>query len=222
MQKVSARMRKALIVCGLGVVFGLSAIRLSEPGVERAQAQPARPTLTPLPRPTLTPTLAVPIEPDDEGEKKTSPAPGRITGTVIEFPGGAPVPGIEVAVGESVVTTDGNGNYDLAGLPSGSYVVSLLISEMRGTPEQPPLILELAPGATVVQHLAFRSVQTDAPTAAPEATSEPTPSPPIPVALPVTGGWSGATSGWLWLGSVLLLVGLGIKWLGRKEQAPDD
>jgi Carboxypeptidase regulatory-like domain len=139
---------------------------LAAPEAASAQNLPPRPA----------PTADSPEDDDDD-----PPAPGRIAGTVIDLTSGAPVPGVRVSVGDRVVVTDSNGNYDLNGLAPGSYQVALLLDAAQGLAEQGPLTIQLAEGATVVQHLAFRSPP--APTAVAEV-----PAPPAPAALPSTGG----------------------------------
>lgn len=146
-----------------GVLFCLVGLSMLTIPAARAQSLPERPTLTPIPQPR-------------EEDDKSTPAPsGRITGTVIDATTGAPAPGIPVQVGDVTVTTDANGNYDRSGLPAGSYTVMLALPAERGQSEQGPVTIALSAGATVVQHLRFRS-----PIA---SIAEPT-----PIALPETGG----------------------------------
>jgi LPXTG-motif cell wall-anchored protein len=139
-------------------------------------AMPSSPALAQsLPeRPTLTPTAA-----PREDEEAKPVALGRITGTVIDSRTGYPTAGMRVQVGDLVVVSDANGNYDRNGLLPGSYMVSLQVSADQGIAEQGTLSISLAEGATVVQHLAFRSPVP----AEPVVVQEPT-----PVALPATGG----------------------------------
>lgn len=167
----------------------------------------------PPPRPTLEPT-ATPVptsKPSDETPPTPTPVPtGRIIGTVIDLSSGAPARGIKVRVGDSTVVTDRNGNYERSGLTAGAYVVALDLSTDQGTPAQDPLTIQLAAGATVVQHLAFRSQPAASPTSAPNVTPSatsiatppaalPAPPPPtMPSTLPntgalLTGGWIVAT-----------------------------
>jgi hypothetical protein len=154
-------------------------------------------------------------------------------GTVINLTTNAPAPGIQVAVGDVTVTTDANGNYERAGLPAGSYRIELVLTAAQGTPAQGPITVELAPGATVVQHLAFRSpvAATATPTAVPatpvvQPTTTPTPA--VPITLPDTG--DSAEDSWVLSASLaavlILLIGAGMwgvtEWSRRKavKQSP--
>src|SRR6266545_6408529 len=123
----------------------------------RVQAQPPRPTLTPAPS-------AIPRSRSDDDQDNEPLATGRITGTVIDLASGAPASGIRVAVSDVTIITDANGNYDRSGLPPGTYVVTLVLTEDQGTPAQGPVTIKLTPGATVVQHLAFRGITRASPT----------------------------------------------------------
>lgn len=189
---------RALLGAGLSMLLIGLLLALSQ-GAPVASAQPQpqqRPTLTPLP-PTPTRRPA--------GERDATPAAaGRITGTVIDLSSGAPAPGVAVQVGEAVVTTDANGNYDRSGLPAGSYQVALALVAGQGAPEQGAVTIALAAGETVVQHLAFRSPQPAAPAASPAAA-------PTPAALPRTS--APAEHWWLviGLGCAALALGAGIK-----------
>jgi LPXTG-motif cell wall-anchored protein len=177
MQRVrTVLMIGGMLACllGIGVVFSPT-----QPAI--AQNLPDRPTLTPT---------AVPQE---EGETK-SISLGRITGTVIDTRTGAPAPGMSVQVGDATVVTDANGNYDRNGLLAGNYVVSLLITADRGVAEQGTVGVSLAEGATVVQHLMFRSL-------APAVEAMPTPA-VVPAALPSTGSEQP--------GGMLVAIGLGM------------
>ncbi len=140
---------------------------------------------------TPSPTTAPTPQPASQGQAESAPPAGQITGTVIDQTTGAPVVGVAVVVGGVTVTTDTNGNYALGGLPAGSYNVALALTTEQGTPAQEPLTVELPADATVVQHLALRSLQ-PAPAAGPTE----------PAALPVTGS---RTGGW---GAPVLGVGL--------------
>jgi hypothetical protein len=184
-----------------------------------AQEPPPRPTLTPTQTPTSTPLpvqtpTALPVQTPTSAPSAPTPLPaGRIVGTVINRTTNAPAPGITVAVGDVTVTTDANGNYERAGLPAGSYVVALVLTAAQGTPEQGPITLELAQGATAVQHLAFRSplaatVVPATPTTMPPTAVPPMPTPSTPVTLPDTGATGGIGVG---LPAVLLLLaGIGV------------
>jgi Carboxypeptidase regulatory-like domain len=174
------------------VISGLSLWLGAAPAL--AQGQPPRPTLTPVP-----PT---PVRDSDRSSPTAVPA-GRITGTVIDQTTGAPAPNIAVAVGDQTVVTDANGNYDRSGLPAGDYVVALALAAEQGVPSQAPIIVPLASGATVVQHLAFRSPVLAAPTPIPTAVV-------VPAALPITGGADGGSGGTLGIGIALLGLGFGL------------
>jgi Carboxypeptidase regulatory-like domain len=189
-----------LIVGGLGLLLaGLG--RWAAPIAVHAQDQPPpRPTLTPQP-PTATARPS-----DDEPDSTPVPA-SRITGTVIDQTSGAPAPGIQVQVGDGTITTDGNGNYDRAGLPPGSYTVALVLAAGQGEPAQGPLTVDLPAAATVVQHLAFRS---PLPVAQPRAAPTSTPA-MTPPRLPRTAG---SSDGWLAfaLGMGMLAAGAALRW----------
>jgi LPXTG-motif cell wall-anchored protein len=149
-----------------------------------AQSLPERPTLTPIPGP----------QSDDDQQDSPGAPSGRITGTVIDVTTGAPAPGITVSVGGVAVTSDANGNYDRSGLAAGDYPVALVLTAAQGVAEQGTITVALADGATVVQHLRFRS---------PVATA-----PPDPVVLPATGGSESAS--WLLMVGVLMLLAGGL------------
>ena len=194
----------ALLLIGLALALA----DVSRPAP--AQPLPPRPTLTPAP-PTARPDNG-----HDDGSHQ-SPL-GRITGTVIDLTSGAPAPGIAVAVGDVVVTSDANGNYDRSELSSGSYLVALVLKEGQGTPAQEPILVDLAPGATFIQHLAFYSQQAASPspmaatTPAPTAQSAAVPTPTVvrPVALPATGQPDRGVHVWVALGLALIVSGAGI------------
>ncbi len=199
------RQRIGTFLIGSGVLaLVCSLLLLISTAVVRAQDQPPpRPTITPSP--TAIPTPAPTSQPDDSGNPA---ATSRITGTVIDLTSGAPAPGIAVTVGDQTVTTDANGNYDRSGLPSGTYLVALALTEGQGTPAQNPINVELAAGATVVQHLAFHS---------PVRAVTPTPPPPsAPGELPTTSGSAGDT--WLGLSLGLALLAAGIRM--RRSSSP--
>lgn len=161
------------------------------------------------PRPTAVPTAA----PHSGGDDDTAEEPGRITGTVIDQTTGAPAPGIGVRVGDQTVTSDANGNYDRPGLASGVYTVTLVLSPAQGTAAQGVLTVTLAPGATLVQHLFFRSPARPTASAAPAA---PTLTPPTPARLPDTGAPDRPAAPLALLG--LLLLGLGAAALGLRRR----
>jgi LPXTG-motif cell wall-anchored protein len=118
---------------------------------------------------------------------------------VIDQTTGAPVPNIVVAVGDQTVVTDANGNYDRTGLPAGDYVVALTLAPEQGVAGQQPIVVTLASGATIVQHLVFRSPLPVAPTSVAIVT---------PSTLPVTGSADGAPLFAIVLGGALIGTGL--------------
>lgn len=168
-------------------------------GAPVASAQPL-----PQQRPTLTPVPPTPTRRPAGDSDPTPAATGRITGTVIDLTSSAPAPGIAVQVGDALVTTDANGNYDRSGLPAGSYRVALVLASGQGAPEQAAATVALAAGATVVQHLAFRSPQPAAPTPTAAAVA-------MPVALPRTGAPAERLGLALGLGLAALALGLGLR-----------
>ena len=184
-------------VSGVLLLFGLMPISSHGAVTAQPQAQP--------PRPTLTPELPTPI-PKDDDDNNVSPSPGRITGTVIDLTSGAPAPGRVVSVGDTTVTTDANGNYDRNNLQPGNYLVALVLTEGQGVPAQEPITVELAPGATVIQHLAFRSQ----PRATPTPAHAPAQAPDQPVALPRTGGLDNGLWVWVLIGITLTIGGAGV------------
>lgn len=172
------------LLAGLAAFFVVLAAFVasgSPAGRVYAQEPPPRPTLTPAPPATPTPPAAPTAQPEQKERDEPTPAPsGRITGTVIDLASGAPVSGAPVRVGDRVAITDGNGNYDLPGLPAGTYVVALVLAD-GAVPAQAPVTIQLAEGQTVVQHLAFRPAAT-------EAAPAPVSQPGMPTALPATSG----------------------------------
>ncbi|HEX6292166.1 MAG TPA: carboxypeptidase-like regulatory domain-containing protein [Herpetosiphonaceae bacterium] len=207
--------RALLLRTGLLLMIGLVLqIAIARPALAQ---EPPRPTLEPTATPTITPTgtaTPTPVPPDDTLPSPTEAPAGRIIGTVIDLTTNAPAPGIRVAVGDITVTTDGNGNYERAGLPAGSYQVALVLTAAQGVAEQGPITVDLAVGATVVQHLAFRS-----PLAATAVPSTPTPTPTGPATLPDTGDSSGNAA--LFQGGLLaaLIVLLGLSVWGMTERS---
>jgi hypothetical protein len=83
--------------------------------------------------------------------------PGRLTGTVIDLRTGAPASNIAVRVGDWVLLTDQNGNYDAQPIPSGYYLVGLQLSSGQGDAAQGELEYAVGAGDTVVVHLFFYS-----------------------------------------------------------------
>jgi hypothetical protein len=192
-------LRTMLIAAGLCFLFSGLSFQLA--------AAPAHAQGQPPPRPTLTPVPPTPVRHSDDSSPTAVPA-GRITGTVIDQTTGAPAPNVAVAVGEQTVLTDANGNYDRSGLPAGDYIVALALTPEQGVAGQQPIVVILASGATIVQHLVFRSVLPVAPT--PTLVAAPT-------TLPTTGGADSGAWGALALGITLLGLGVGLQ--GRKTRA---
>lgn len=170
----------------------------------QAQPLPPRPP-TAVPLPTRAP--------ESGGDHSTPAATGRITGTVIDLTTGAPAPGIAVVVGDITVKTDQNGNYDRNGLAEGAYPIQLDLQPSQGMPEQGLLQVDLATGATIVQHLAFRSQPSAAPTT---AAAPPVATAPMPGSLPVTAAGE-RDSSWLLALAVLLMV-CGLRLAGRARR----
>jgi hypothetical protein len=236
------------------MLLGVLALAMGFAGLPLAQPVAAAPLLQPSPRPTLQPSAVPPTpeSPTSEPEPTTDPGgggggggggdeddddrqptalPGRITGTVIDRRTGAPASGIRVSVGEELVASDGNGNYDIY-LPAGNYVVSLALSAGQGTPAQGPQEVDLDSEEVEVVHLFFTSPQAVAPTAPPTVAPAPTATspaatavavPPIaelpdlpntsvdeaPASLPTTAAPFSLGAPWMWLllGSCLLGAG---------------
>jgi hypothetical protein len=168
---------------------------------------------------------------DDDDDDDDEVFEGRITGTVVDQTTGRPMAGIRVRVGDVVVVTDQNGNYDRIGLPEGKYEVELLLDPWQGTPAQEPLVIDLPEGETVVQHLFYNSPPVNAtPPTADIIKMLMSKSEIVPRQLPDTGapdqaGISDAPdtpapSGvpWLWLAGTLLLFagGAGLWHAGRR------
>ena len=143
-----SRIRTMFVAAALVLLVALIGLSAGGSGAN-AQTLPPRPTDVPV-----TPTLTATPKP----KRKTHPTAvptGRIAGTVIDQSTGAPVPGVNVSLNDTLLTTDSNGNYDLSALPADSYVVTLLPAAGFGAPALPPIVLELADGGTVIQHLFF-------------------------------------------------------------------
>jgi hypothetical protein len=116
---------------------------------------------------------------------------GRITGTVIDLRTSAPAPGKTVRVGDSVVTSDSNGNYDIW-VKKGEYPVSLSLGEVEGVAAQTVTMATVWGNDTVVLHLFYIGPALPTP---PPAILAPTVAPAVapavveaePVSLPITG-----------------------------------
>lgn len=256
-------MSLALVIGGalillLGAVIGPAPLPVS-----------AMPALQPSPRPTLEPTpdlrtatsvpatatpvpttatrapvataTAVPSEDDDDGGSRepTAVPYGRVTGTVIDLRTNAPAPNILVMVGDSLVISDGNGNYD-RWVVSGYYNLGLQLTSEQGKPIQGVQEIAVGAGDTVVVHLFFTSPApvieileptatpvVDVPTAAPPAPL-PVEEPAAPVArpaaapsgLPNTAVPAAAGPGlWMIGGALLLAAGVGLQLVPRRRRA---
>lgn len=103
-------------------------------------------------------------------------------GTVINTSTGAPAAGITVRVGDVVVTTDVNGNYD-GYVPAGDYTVMLALDPGQGTAVTPPQTVSVKSGEATIQHLSYASA---AATSVPTATTAPTSIPPTATSMPPT------------------------------------
>jgi hypothetical protein len=160
----------ALMVCGaLTLALGLTVA----PTPTTVAAMPA---LQPSPRPTLQPTPD--FIPGNDNDEPTPVPYGRVTGTVIDSRTGAPAANMLVVVGDSMVLTDGNGNYD-RWVPAGSYRVQLQLRDGEGIAAQGAQEVAVSSSGTAVMHLFFSSPELLAPTAAPEPTAVPTPVVPV-------------------------------------------
>ncbi|WP_322488772.1 hypothetical protein [Chloroflexus sp.] len=180
-------MSYSMMICGvLAMVIGFTLSPLPTPAT-------AAPALQPSPRPTIPPVTIVPA---------SSPTPvpmGRVTGTVIDLRTHAPATQIAVKIGDAVVYSDQNGNYD-RWVESGFYTLALQLTDEQGSPAQAPLTIAVGPGDTVVAHLFFTSrgqaepaapaftieAPTAVPTIAPVAVAPELPA-VIPPKLPYTG-----------------------------------
>ena len=207
MSMMRRRSRAVTMLGGLliGLVLGWGV----PSSVALAQEPPPRPTLeptttpippTPIPPTSVPPTSVPPTSipptsapPADNADQPTQPPTGRIIGTVIDLTTGAPAPGIAVAVGDAVITTDANGNYERGSLPAGSYPLALKLTPSQGTPAQDPLVVVLGANMTVVQHLSFNqpvpptpqpTIAPPPPTAAPPPPNQPIPAPAQPAPQP--------------------------------------
>ncbi|MDZ4721905.1 MAG: carboxypeptidase regulatory-like domain-containing protein [Roseiflexaceae bacterium] len=182
------QLRTLLVIGGmLTCLLGIGSLMLPiHPAIAQSLPLPDRPTLTPRP---------IPAE-----SKQSNPivATSRIAGTVIDTRTGAPTAGITVQVGDTMVKTDANGNYDLNGLVAGTYTIALVLSADQGVAEQGALTISVAEDASVIQHLSFRSP-------APPVESAPL---PVPATLPVTGG--NESSIWLFMVGVLMIISAGL------------
>ncbi len=228
----------SMMICGvLAMVIGFSLLPSPSPST-------AAPALQPSPRPTLPPVTILPAS-------EPTPVPmGRVTGTIIDLRTSAPAPGIAVQIGDAVVYSDTNGNYD-RWVESGFYSVTLQLTADQGAPGQPPLAIAVGPGDTVVAHLFFTSPSAVETIAPPTIEEVPTavvlpvlPEAPvsIPPKLPFTGVDAEETAQssqqpaylprtatpipfnaqfWFALGLLLLVSGLGLQfWPNQRPSRP--
>ncbi len=146
-------MRSLTLTVVLGAcLIALYGLLMSAPVAVQAQSLPPRPPL-----PTMTPTPPPPAPPaaEETPTRRRIVALGRITGTIIDLTTNAPMPGVAVRVGNNILVSDANGNYDRSGLLPGTYEVVLAIPADWGTPAQGLISIDLAEDATVVQHLFY-------------------------------------------------------------------
>ncbi|GIW91931.1 MAG: hypothetical protein KatS3mg109_2363 [Pirellulaceae bacterium] len=176
----------SMMICGIvAMMIGFTLLPLPT-------SSTAAPALQPSPRPTIPPVTVLPYS-------EPTPVPmGRITGTIIDLRTHAPTPNIAVQIGDAVVYSDANGNYD-RWVESGYYTVTLQLRDDQGSPGQPPLNIAVGPGDTVVAHLFFTSPapnESSAPITIEAPTTEPISEPVavipalpevIPPKLPYTG-----------------------------------
>lgn len=235
-----------LMICGtLALVLSFTMAPAATPAAAMPALQPSpRPTLQPTPDfqpvPTATPLPAetpVPGVPEESGND-SPPAPtavpmGRITGTIIDLRTNAPAPNKLVIVGDSLVISDGNGNYERR-VESGFYTVALQLRSGEGRATQGPQEIAVGAGDSVTVHLFFSSPEPlllapadpTAPEAAPTAapvrlpdldlpdtgvaeTTAARPAVPAPASLPVTAAPLYANASIWFIGGALVL-GLGI------------
>lgn len=215
-----------LIVCG---VVALALGMVVAPAPTPVAAMPA---LQPSPRPTLVPTADVP--PRDRPDEPTPVPYGRITGTVIDARTGAPAANKVVVVGDSIVITDGSGNYDRWVIP-GFYNVGLQLRSGEGEAAAGMQGAAVEPGGTTVMHLFFTSPDPAAalavatPTPEPAAAAEPVavaepvrdlPAPAAPSALPDTAvGGFGVPGPFVIVGALLLGLGALLQARPRRRAA---
>ncbi|NOK63542.1 MAG: hypothetical protein GFH27_549371n41 [Chloroflexi bacterium AL-W] len=149
---------RACLASGLlMLLWGLNILPASSatPHIPLEQPSP-RPTLPPTDVPATTPEPNQPESKSSNSDSERAPQTGHITGTVIDSTTGAPVPGIQVNIGDMIVTSDENGNYDYW-VPEGDYNVELNISPNIGTAIQGAQTVNIKPGSATVLHLQYRS-----------------------------------------------------------------
>lgn len=221
---------RLLAVCGmLMMIIGVSVLPAHGADLSRDNL----PLLAPSPRPTLAPERR-------GGGADLPPAMGRLTGTVLEQPSGAPKPGVPVNIGGTVIVSDANGNYDVWLLP-GTYTVTVELDSSQLAMPFVPLSADIVADQTTVLHVNYATAlqPTEVP-AAEEPTAEPTPEPvltatteetPVPIeqaqAAPPAEGPSSeqvvsrlprtssdGNSAWLWVsfGMILLIGGVALEY----------
>ncbi|NJK80591.1 MAG: carboxypeptidase-like regulatory domain-containing protein [Chloroflexaceae bacterium] len=166
-------------------------------------------------------TPACPAQRSSGGRSCPSPTPtpvGRLTGTVIDLCTNVPAPGIDVRVGDSIVVTDLNGNYERFGLNPGVYTVDVVLARGAGEQAQDPLLVEVGLDRAV-QHLAYFSPPCAGAAPVPPApgTNQQRGVPAQPIMMPHTAPAAPpqqSNIGWLWLlaGGVLCLGGGWLRW----------
>jgi hypothetical protein len=144
-------MRSLTLTVVLGAcLIALYGLLMSSPVPVQAQSLPPRPPL-----PTVTPTPPPPPAAEEAAPRRRIVALGRITGTIIDLTTNAPMPGVAVRVGDRIMVSDANGNYDRSGVLPGSYDVVLALPADWGVPAQEVIRIDVAEGATIVQHLFY-------------------------------------------------------------------
>ncbi|WP_029214769.1 carboxypeptidase regulatory-like domain-containing protein [Kallotenue papyrolyticum] len=206
------------------------------PGATPEPSMPPSATPEPTPPPSVPPADSAPPPPPTPGDAPPAVQPGRIVGTVIDLRTGAPTPGVSVAIGNLLVVTDANGNYDSADLPPGAYPVTLVLQPEQGVAAENTVVVTVPSGARIVRHLGFYSPEPSlppsaepsaAPSLAPTAAPAPQPAEPpagdgatppaarvVPLTLPDTAAPQRAA--WPLMLAALLALGSGVWLLARR------
>lgn len=243
----------ALMICGtLALMVSFTMAPAATPAAAMPALQPSpRPTLqptpdfqpvpSPTPLPAETPVPGVPDEPRNDSPPAPTAVPmGRITGTIIDLRTNAPAPNKLVVVGDSLVISDGNGNYERR-VVSGFYTVALQLRNGEGRATQGPQEIAVGPGDSVTVHLFFTSPeplivapeQPAAPEAAPAALPDldlpdtgvaeltaARPAVPAPASLPVTAAPVAADASLWFIGGALVLgLGVALQVVPRRRRA---
>ncbi len=190
----------ALIALGAFLLMlGFSALL---PDVALAQQEPV---LQPSPRPAV----QFSGQPGSDASSGQATAPGHITGTVIDSVSGAPVPGMPVMVGDLVLFSDQNGNYD-TWLAAGTYIVNVAPAPEQGTVVDEARIVDVQPDTVTIQHL--RVALPSPVIVAPAAEEVPVATAPeaAPRRLPRTNDAPDAAWLWIAVGSIMVVLGLAI------------